>query len=122
MTLTFSQWKTTMEELIEGVQRELGSTILTKTRTVLHTFRKRLKENLGGRRRKRFEQELEAFLQSKPVLRAASKRYLRKKMRQVMKAAIATLKRARRWLVQRKRPRGVSNLETTFLGGSFDRL
>src|SRR5712691_11386559 len=109
MTLTFSQWKTTMEELIEGVQRELGSTIPTKTRTVLHTLRKRLKENLGGRRRKRFEQELEAFLQSKPVLRAASKRYLRKKMRQVMKALTATLKRVRRLLAQRKRPRGFSN-------------
>jgi uncharacterized protein (DUF2267 family) len=109
MTLTFSQWKTTMEELIDAVQRELGSTIPIKTRAVLHTFRKRLKENLGGRRRKLFEQELEAFLQSKPALRAASKRYLRKKMRQVMKAVTATLKRARRSLAQRKRSRGFSN-------------
>jgi transketolase len=98
-----------MEELIDGVRRELRSTIPTKTRTVLHTFRKRLKERLGGRRRKRFEQELETFLQSKPALRAASKRYLRKKMPPLIKAAIATLKRARRLLAQRKRPRGFSN-------------
>jgi len=109
MTLPLSQWKATMEELTDGVQGELGSMIPTKTRAALHTFRKRLEEKLGGRRRKRFEQELEAFLQSKPALRAASKRYLRKRMRPVMKAAIATLKRARRLLVQRKRPRGFSN-------------
>jgi hypothetical protein len=68
-------------------------------------------ENLGARRRKRFAQELEAFLQSERVLRAASKRYLRKKMRQVTKAVVATLKRARRLLAQgkRKRPSGFSN-------------
>ena len=109
MTLTLSQWKATMDELIDGVQGELGSTIPTKTKVALHTFRKRLDENLGGRRRKRFEQELEAFLQSKRALRAASKRYLRKKMSPAIKAAIATLKRARRLLAQRKRLRTFSN-------------
>jgi len=70
-----------MEELIDGVQGELGSTIPTKTSVTLHTFRKRLDENPGTRRRKRFEQGLAAFLQSKRALRAASKRYLRKRMR-----------------------------------------
>ncbi len=103
MTLTLSQWKAAMEELIDGVQGELGSTIPTKTKVTLHTFRKRFDENLSGRRRKRFEQELEAFLQSKRALRAASKRYLRKKIRPAIKAAIATLKRARRLLAQGKR-------------------
>jgi hypothetical protein len=102
MTLTLSEWKATMEELIDGVQGELGSAIPTKTRAALLTFRKRLEENLGERRRKRFEQELEAFLQSKPALRAASKRYLRKRIRTVIKATITTLKRARRVLAQRK--------------------
>jgi glucan phosphorylase len=85
------QWKATMEDLIDGVQRELGFTIPTKTRAALNTFRKRLEENLGGRKRKRFEQELEAFLQSKRPLRAASKRYLRKKMNPAIKAVIAAL-------------------------------
>jgi IS5 family transposase len=98
-----------MEEIIDGVQGELGSTIPAKTRGALDTFRKRLEQNLGGRRRKRFEQELEAFLQSKRGLRAATKRYLRKRMRTVIKATIATLKRARRQLAQRKRPRGYSD-------------
>ncbi len=108
MKLTLSQWKATMEELIDGVQGELGSTIPTKTKVALHTFRKRLDENLGDRRRKRFEQELEAFLQSKRALRAASKRYLRKKIPPAIKAAIGALKRARRLLAQgkRKRPHG----------------
>jgi len=63
MKLTLSQWKATMEGLIDGVQGELGSTIPTKTKAALHAFRKRLEENLGERKRKRFEQELEAFLQ-----------------------------------------------------------
>ena len=109
MTLSLSQWKATMEELIDGVQGELGSTIPTKTNVALHTFRKRLDENLGARRRKRFEQELEAFLQSKRALRSASKRYLRKKIRRVLKATTATLKRAQRLLSQRKRLRKFSN-------------
>jgi len=98
-----------MKELIDGVQGELGPTIPTKTSVVLHTFRKRLDEKLGGRKRKRFEQELEAFLQSKRSLRAASKRYLRKKMSPAIRAAIAALKRAQRLLAQRKRLRAVSN-------------
>ncbi len=107
MTRTYSQWKATMEEVIVGVQRELGSTIPTKTKVALHTFRKRLDENLGARRRKRFEQELEAFLQSKRALRAAAKRYLRKKF----KASIAASKRVLRLLAKRKRkgPHGSSN-------------
>ena len=111
MTLTFSQWKATMEELIVGVQRELGSTIPPKTNVALHTFRKRLDENLGARRRKRFELELEAFLQSKRALRAAAKRYLRKKIPPTIKAAIAALNRARRLLAKGKRkgPHGFSN-------------
>lgn len=109
MTLTLSQWKATMEELINGVQQELGSPTPTKTRVALHTFRERLDENLGGRKRKRFEQELEAFLQSKRALRAASKRYLRKKIRRVIKATTATLKRAQRLLAKRKRRRKFSN-------------
>ena len=96
-----------MKELIDGVQAELPPR--AKTRAVLQTFRKRLEKNLGRRRQKRFEQELEAFLQSKPALRAASKRYLRKKLRPLIKAAIASLKRAQRLLARHKRPRGLSN-------------
>ena len=103
MTLTFSQWKATMAGLIDGVQRELGSTIPTKTKVALHTFRKRLGENQGARKRKRFEQELEAFLQSNRALRAAASRYLRKKMPPVIKAAISALKRARRLLAKARR-------------------
>lgn len=109
MTLTLLQWKATMEELIDGVQAEMGSAIPPKTRAAMHSLRERLEENSDGRGRKRFEQELEAFLQSKRALRAASKRYLRKRMRLVTKATIATLKRARRLLAKRKRPRGSSS-------------
>ena len=105
MTLTLLQWKATMEGLIGGVQAEMGAGIPPKTRAAIDTFRERLEENLSGRGRKRFEQELEAFLQSNRSLRAASKRYLDKKIRLAVKAAIVELKRMRRLLAQRKRPR-----------------
>jgi hypothetical protein len=113
MTLTPSEWKDASEEMIDGVQRELGSAIPAKTKVALHTFRKRLDENLGARRRKQFEQELEAFIHSKPALRAAAERYLGKKIRSEVKAAIAALKLALPLLAKDKRKRllGYSSLK-----------
>jgi len=100
-----------MEELLDGVQQELGSTVPIKTKVALDTFRKRLDETLVARRRKRFEQELEAFLQSKRALRAAAKRYLRKKIPPAIEAAVAVMKQALAVLAKykTKRPRGLSD-------------
>jgi len=84
-----------MEELVDGVQKELGPTVPVKTKVGLEAFRKRLRKPLIARRRKRFEQELEAFLQSERALRTAAQRYIRKKMPPIIKAAVAVMKQAR---------------------------
>jgi hypothetical protein len=109
--MTLSEWKAVMEELLDGVQQELGTAVPIKTKVGLDTFRKRLRGTLVARRRKRFEQELEAFLQSKRALRAAAKRYLRKKIPPAIAAAIAVMKRAQLFLAKHKtkRPRGFSD-------------
>jgi hypothetical protein len=111
--MTLSQWKEVMEELLDGVQQELGSTVPIKTKVALNTFRRRLHSTLVARRRKRFEQELEAFLQSKRALRVAAERYVCKKIPPAIEAAIAVLKRAQRLLAKgkgkRKGPHGFSH-------------
>jgi hypothetical protein len=83
-----------IEDLLDGVERELRSSVPVKTRVALNAFRMRLSEGRVARRREHFEQELDTFLQSEPFLRAATKRYLRKKMLPAIAAAIAALKRA----------------------------
>jgi len=109
--MTLSQRKACMEELLDGVQQELGSTVPIKTKVALDTFRKRLHGTTVARRRKRFEQELEAFLQSKRALQAAAERYLCKKIPPVIEAAVAVMKRALPLLAKdkTKRPRGFSD-------------
>jgi hypothetical protein len=92
--MTILEWQALMKELLDGVQRELGSRISRKAKDALDAFRKRLDETPGSRRRKRFEQELEAFLQSKRALRAATERYLCKRISPAIEAALAALKRA----------------------------
>jgi hypothetical protein len=92
--MTSSTWKIIMEDLLDGVERELRSSVPVKIRVALNTFRLRLSESRVAKRRKHFEQELEAFLQSEPFLRAATKRYLRKKIPSAIERAVATIKRA----------------------------
>jgi len=83
-----------MMELLDGVQRELGSGVPNKTKATLDAFRGRLDETSAARKRKRFERELEAFLQSKPALRAASERYVCEKIPPAIEAAVAAMMRA----------------------------
>lgn len=63
-----------MQDLLDGVEKELGSPVAT-----FQLFRVRLNGHGIARKRKEFERDLEAFLESKPFLRAATQRYLRKK-------------------------------------------
>jgi hypothetical protein len=89
-----SHWKAMMEELLDGVQQELGSGISNETRTEIHSLRQRLDESLPARSRKRLELELEEFLHSELVLQAATERYLGKKTVSAIEAAETTLKQA----------------------------
>jgi len=110
--MTLSQWKSLMEELVDGIEQELGSTVAVKTKVALDTFRNRLDKILVARERKPFEQELEAFLQSKRTLRAAGERYMRKYIREKIHPALealgAAIKRVRPLLGKNKMKRSTS--------------
>ena len=101
-----------MMELLDGVQRELGSAVPNKTKAALDTFRGRLEETSTARRRKRFEGELEAFLQSKPALRGASERYLGERIPPAIEAAVAAMMRALTFLRTTRKDRAVRETRT----------
>jgi len=96
-----------MEDLLDGVEEELRFAAPIKIKGSLNIFRTRLKEARTIRKRRHFEQELEAFLQSEPCLRGAAKRYLRKKITPALEAVVAATKRALQLLEKAKRSRRV---------------
>lgn len=98
----YADWKDTMKDILDGVERELCPSTPIKTRADLTAFRMCLDESPMVRRRKQFEQELEAFLQSKPFLRAAGKRYLRKKLIPALEMVTAVMNEVARVLAQDK--------------------
>jgi hypothetical protein len=96
-------WKRTMEDLLDGVERELRSfSVPSRTRLGLSAFRTRLRAGrvVGGR--KRFEQELEAFIESNSLVRAAAVLYLQSIMVPAVEAANAALKKAEKALARIK--------------------
>jgi hypothetical protein len=96
--MKISQWKTVFQELIDGVQSEVGMPI-----PALDEFRARLNEAAAdAQKRKHFEDELEAFLHSQPFLREAATRSQSKKASQLIEAATALLARARPFLPKRE--------------------
>src|ERR1700730_17189256 len=100
-SMTISEWRALMLDLLDGVQRELGSMVQTETKATLDAFREHLDESSALRKRKRFEQELEAFLQSSPALRGASERYVCEKIPPAIDAAVAALMRALPFLTKK---------------------
>lgn len=83
-----------MEELLSGIERELGSTAPVEGLVTIKVFRARLDEDRTSRKRKQFERDLEAFIESKPYLKVAARRHLRKQIRPTVKAALVALERA----------------------------
>jgi Skp family chaperone for outer membrane proteins len=92
-----------MEELLDGVQQELGSTVPAETEIALNDLRRRLEKHLTAPRRKRFKQELETLFERKPGLKAAANRYLRKKVPAAIAAAEAALEAGQELLSTLKR-------------------
>jgi hypothetical protein len=92
-----------MEELLDGIQQELGSAVSTETKVALNTLRQYLAKPLTPLRRKRFKKECDALIESKPVLKAAADRYLRKKVPAAVAAAEAALEAAQELLAKLKR-------------------
>jgi hypothetical protein len=107
MTIAHSEWKDMMKDFLDGVERELRPSASMKTKVALNVFRSRLNQEHTPRRRKHFEQELEAFFQSGPFLRAAAKRYLRKRIIPAIETAVALVKRAQPFLTKDRTKRRV---------------
>lgn len=97
MRMNVSDWKALMQDLLGGIEKELGSPV-----AIFQSFRGRLNEDGIARKRKQFERDLEAFLESKPFLRAATRRYLRKKAEPALETANVLLRRAEALLAQWK--------------------
>jgi hypothetical protein len=100
--MRIAEWKTFWEGLLDGVRQEL-SPADSAEKAALDTLRTRLKKPLIPRRRKRFEDELEALIEGNPVLKLAADRYLCKKVPAAIAEAEATLKRGQYVLEKSKR-------------------
>lgn len=90
---TLAGWKECIAALVAGVERELSSPELDKTRDTFQEFKKRLKKIRVNRERQRFDYELEFFLESSDYLAQATQRYLTKIAVPAIKEAVAALQR-----------------------------
>jgi hypothetical protein len=106
--MTIAEWKTCMGDLVDGVERELRRTAPLKTKLALETFKCRLAMDPVARRRRPFERELEAFIQSTKGLQSAAERYIGRILPPALEAAAATLERARPYLTKTYQ-KGASN-------------
>jgi hypothetical protein len=89
-------------EALAGIERELGRKAPIASRLTILKLQRRLYGHQNFRTRKQFEQDLEAFLQSRPFLRAATRRYITKKMVPLLIAAEEALREYDRFLAAAK--------------------
>jgi hypothetical protein len=105
MRRSSAEWEHDMEAFLDGIESELRPSPPAKVQATLQAFRKRLERDRIGRRRKRFERDLESALQANPFLRRATERYLAKSVPAAMASALETLDRAERVLKQFDKPK-----------------
>jgi hypothetical protein len=92
--MKLSEWKALFHGWIDGVQGEVGMPI-----PALEEFRSRIDEAApSAEKRKVFEDEFQACVDSQPFLREATSRYLSKKASKAIASATALLGRARQVL------------------------
>jgi hypothetical protein len=89
-----------MEDFLDGVESHLRSSTPARTRLALNAFRVRLKAARIAGGRKRFEQELESFIDKNLAVRGAAEQYLSSIMVPAIEAANVALKRADRILTR----------------------
>jgi hypothetical protein len=93
-----------MEDFLDGVERQLRSSAPARTRLALNAFRVRLKAARIAGGRKRFEQELEGFIDKNLAVRGAAERYLSTIMVPAVEAANVALRRADKILRRARAP------------------
>jgi len=91
-----------MEELISGIERELGSSTPSRATLELNALRVRAKARRIVRGRKRFEQELETFIAKNAAVRSAAVRHLGTSMTAAIIQANAALKKADKLIARTK--------------------
>jgi hypothetical protein len=92
--MKLSPWKRTMEDLLDGIERELRPSAPARTRLGLNAFRVRLKAGRIAGGQKRFEQELEGFIDKHFAVRGAAERYISARLIPAVDAANVALKKA----------------------------
>jgi hypothetical protein len=100
--MTGSGWKRSVEDLLDGVERELGASPPIRAHLALEAFRKRLADGRITRRREKIEQDLETYLESEPFLKVAANRHLRKIVVPAVKEALEAIALAETVLAKAK--------------------
>ena len=88
------EWKRVILEILNGVERQLRPSAPKRARALLAEFRVRLSALRCSSDRRRYEVELEKFLESAPYLREAAWRYLTPKVVDALKTATEAAKLA----------------------------
>ena len=83
-----------MIEMLAGVEECLCASSSKKTKAKLKEFYPAAGDASTAKKRKKYEVRLEQFLQSKPCLRGASRRYLAPKVTAALNKANRTLRAA----------------------------
>jgi hypothetical protein len=98
-----SEWKEIIAQALDGVEGGLCRSAPNKTRLALTEFRRRLDSVASTRERKRFERDLDAFVESKPHLRAAFGRYVSKRLIAFCEELARASKKVQRILAKQKK-------------------
>ena len=83
-TITEDTWPAATASAIDGLEQNLCRSAPKHLRSELQAFRVRLATIRGQVARRRFECELDSYVESTPAPRAAGKRYIRDQMRDVL--------------------------------------
>ena len=92
--MTTADWKSCMSDLFDGLERELPDLERAAIVPTLSQLRSRVMR-CTPQRRKKFEAELEAFLQSSITLQVAAQKYISRILLPTVEAAEAVLKESR---------------------------
>jgi hypothetical protein len=100
MKMSLEAWKALMRTSIDGIESALSVADPAPQKAKLADLRRRLDAPSVVRHRKRFEDELDALVESDVAMQIASRRYLRPKVQEAMAKALVALERGKRVLAK----------------------
>lgn len=93
----YDEWHADIETMIDGLGQNLCRSAPKRLRSELQAFRVRLTTIRGQVERRRFECDLDSYVNSSPALRAAGNRWLRDMMRDVIGGVERLLTLTEKW-------------------------